>query len=133
MRPRHLEVEEELGVDVRELLGAPGAREERGRERRALAAVVPAAEGADEDRAVELRPPLDPKLASAPIKPSYSGRQIVATKTTAAAQTTAASVTCRITRPERQVRPVLDLADDHLDDEQPEQDERAAQMAGCRA
>ena len=99
VRARHLEVEEELGVDLGELLGAPGAGEERGRERGALAAVVPAAEGADQDRAVELRPLLDPKLGIGPHQAILLGRHSVATKTTVAAQTTAESVTCRITRP----------------------------------
>ena len=62
MRPRHLEVEERLRVDVGELLGPPGAGKEAACERCALSSVVPAAKRADHHRALELRPTLDSKL-----------------------------------------------------------------------
>ena len=62
-RPRRLEVDEELGVDVGELLRAPEPREVAGRERRGLTAVVPAAKRADEDGPLERRRALvDPEL-----------------------------------------------------------------------
>ena len=53
--PHRLEVEELLGVEVREPLGVPRLREVARGERRALRSVVPAAEGGDEHRAPERR------------------------------------------------------------------------------
>ena len=87
-------------------------REERAGQRGALAAVVPAAERADEDRPLELRPPLDPELVRLPhqailLRPPEPAPRT----TTVAAQTIAARVTWTSTSPERQVRAVLDLAD----------------------
>jgi hypothetical protein len=61
-RTSGLEVDEELGVDLRELLGLPGAGEVAGGERRRLAAVVPAPECGDQDRTLELRTLEDPQL-----------------------------------------------------------------------
>ena len=49
-RARGLEVDELLGVDLRERLGAEAAGDERQRGRRRLAGVVPALEGADQRR-----------------------------------------------------------------------------------
>ena len=56
VRPRRLEVEELLGVDVGEPGRLPGAREEAGGERGSLAAVVPAPKGGDEDWTAQTRP-----------------------------------------------------------------------------
>ena len=59
---RGLEVEELLGVDVGEAAGVPRLREEARRERCALRAVVPAAEGCDEDGAAKSRAALDAEM-----------------------------------------------------------------------
>jgi hypothetical protein len=50
VRPRRLEVEEVLRLDLGEALGLPGLRKVAGGERRSLAAVVPAPERGDQDR-----------------------------------------------------------------------------------
>ena len=55
VRPRRLEVDEELRVDVGELPRSPQLREVARGEGRRLAAVVPAAERADENRTLERR------------------------------------------------------------------------------
>jgi hypothetical protein len=59
-RPGRLEVDEELRVDVGELARAPEPSEVPGSERRRLAAVVPAAEGRDQNRPLERRALVDP-------------------------------------------------------------------------
>ena len=61
-RPRRLEVDEELGVDLRELLGFPGPGEVAGGERRGLPAVVPAPKRGDQNRPLERRALVDPQL-----------------------------------------------------------------------
>ena len=63
MRASRLEVDEELGIDVRELLRLPQACEVARRERGRLPAVVPPAEGADQDGSIELRPVVHPQLS----------------------------------------------------------------------
>jgi hypothetical protein len=63
VRPVRLEVEKPLGIDVGEALRLPDPREVAARERRPRAAVVPAAEGGDQHRPVELRLPHHPQLA----------------------------------------------------------------------
>ena len=134
MRPRHLEVEEELGVDLRELLGAPGAREERAGERRALAAVVPAAERRRSGPGcVELGAPLDAELllphqaillsAWAPERGDDHDRRRPDERRERDVEDH---------EPEWEVRAVLDLADDHLDDEQAEQDQARRGDGRCR-
>jgi hypothetical protein len=50
MQPRHLKVEELLRVDLRETLRAQRLREKARGHGRALTTVVPAAEGANENR-----------------------------------------------------------------------------------
>jgi hypothetical protein len=50
VRPRRLEVEEALRIDLGEPLGLPRLREIAAREGGALSAVVPAAERGDQDR-----------------------------------------------------------------------------------
>ena len=62
VRPRRLEVEEVLGLDLGEALRVPELREVAGGERGALAAVVPAAESGDQNRALELRTARDKEL-----------------------------------------------------------------------
>ena len=62
VRPRRLEIEELLGIDVREPTRAPGLREEARRKRRALRSVVPAPEGGDEDGTAKRRPPFDAEV-----------------------------------------------------------------------
>ncbi len=62
LRPGHLEVEEELGIDRGEPLGMPVSDEERACERGSLAAVVPPPERTDENRLPELRPSLEGEL-----------------------------------------------------------------------
>ena len=62
VRPRRLEVEEALRIDVRKPLGVPELREIAEGEGRTLAAVVPPPERGDEDRALELRPTDHPQL-----------------------------------------------------------------------
>src|SRR5205807_759085 len=62
VRPRRLEVEEVLRVDLREALRVPELGEEPGRERRALTPVVPAPESRDQDRAFESRAARNPEL-----------------------------------------------------------------------
>ena len=57
-----LEVEEVLRVDVAEPPRLAALGEERGGERRALRAVVPAAERGDENRAAQAREPLDAEV-----------------------------------------------------------------------
>ena len=64
VRPRHLEVVELLRVDVGEALGGPGLREVAECERGALRPVVPAAEGGDQHRTLELGPLLDAEVSS---------------------------------------------------------------------
>ena len=64
-RPRRLEVDEELRVDVGELPRSPEPGQIPGRERRGLTAVVPSPERADQDRPLEGRRTLvHPELAS---------------------------------------------------------------------
>ena len=62
VRTRRLEVVERLGVDLREPLAGPVLREIARRERRALPAVVPAAERRDENRPAQLRRERDVQL-----------------------------------------------------------------------
>ena len=57
-----LKVDEELGIDVRELVRLPEASEVAGCERRSLPAVVPATERADQDGAFERGPLVQPQL-----------------------------------------------------------------------
>src|SRR5262249_30942035 len=66
VRAGRLEVEEALGIDVRNLIGAPQPREVPGRQRGRLRTVVPTAEGGNENRPSELRPGGNPKLRSHP-------------------------------------------------------------------
>src|SRR4029453_8701685 len=54
-----LEVEKRLRIDLREALRVPELGEVTGGERGALAAVVPAPEGGDHERPLELRTPCD--------------------------------------------------------------------------
>jgi hypothetical protein len=63
VRPRRLEVEELLGIEVGEPARLPALREEAERERGALRTVVPAAERGDEDGASDVRTPLDADVA----------------------------------------------------------------------
>jgi len=56
VRAGRLEVEEALGIDVRDLIGAPQPRQVPGRERGCLRTVVPAAKSSDESRPSELGP-----------------------------------------------------------------------------
>ena len=62
LRAGRLEVEEVLRVDLREPLRAPHLREVVAAERRALAAVVPAAKRGDQDRPAKTRPRRDVEL-----------------------------------------------------------------------
>jgi hypothetical protein len=62
MRARRLEVEELFRVEVGEPARFPGLGEEAQRERGALRAVVPAAEGGDQDGALEFGTPLDAEV-----------------------------------------------------------------------
>jgi hypothetical protein len=73
VRPRVLEVEEVLGVDVREARGAPELGEVPGGERRALAAVVPAPERADEEWPLERGPLGDAKGVGDGTESTYAG------------------------------------------------------------
>jgi hypothetical protein len=59
MRAHGLEVEELLGIDVREAPCLPGLGQEARGERRPLRAVVPAPKGGDERRRVTGWPTLD--------------------------------------------------------------------------
>ena len=61
-RPRRLEVDEELGVDLGELLRLPRPGEVAGGERRGLPTVVPAPKRADQNRPLERRTLEDPQL-----------------------------------------------------------------------
>ena len=63
VRAGRLEVEELLGIDVREPLRLPGLGEVARGQRGCLRAIVPAAECGDQNRARELRPLVDSKLA----------------------------------------------------------------------
>ena len=63
LRPRRLEVEEALRVDLGESLRVPGLREVAGGERGALPSVVPAAEGRDQHRPLERGTVLDIQLS----------------------------------------------------------------------
>src|SRR5215208_1453888 len=62
VRPRRLEVEEPFAVDLGEARGAPDAGEKSAGQRCTLAAVVPAAERADQDRPLERRALRDDEL-----------------------------------------------------------------------
>jgi hypothetical protein len=64
VRSGRLEVDEALRVDVPEPLGVPDAPEVAAGERRALTAVVPAAEGRHEHRTIELGPMRESELAA---------------------------------------------------------------------
>ena len=64
VRAGRLEVEEVLGLDLREALRLPDLGEVAARQRRALAAVVPAAEGGDQNRLAQVRPVGDAKFVS---------------------------------------------------------------------
>ena len=100
VRPRHLEVEEDLGVDVREPLGLPGAGEERGRERGALAAVVPAAERRRSGPGCSSSGRRSMRSSSSPIKSSYSAAPDRRDeRRPSPPRRSPASVTCRITSP----------------------------------
>ena len=59
VRPRRLEVEELLRIEVREPTRLPALREEAQRERGALGPIVPAAESGDEDGSPDVGTPLD--------------------------------------------------------------------------
>jgi hypothetical protein len=61
-----LEVEELLGIDVREASRLPRLRQVAGRERGALSAVVPAPEGGDEDGSAQFGAALDSKVLADP-------------------------------------------------------------------
>src|SRR5205807_2946268 len=105
MRPRRLEVEEVLSLDLGELFGAPGLREVAGRERGALSAVVPAAERTHEHRASQLRTLQDPQLVGhfgavyVRRETKAGGRQKSVTSATVPAQTVAARPTWTSTSP----------------------------------
>jgi hypothetical protein len=64
VRPGRLEVEEALRLDLGEALGLPCLGEVTAGERRALAAVVPAAEGGDQERRAKRRPGDDAEFLS---------------------------------------------------------------------
>ena len=66
-RPRRLEVDEALGIDVGEARCTPAAREHAAGERCRLATVVPAPEGRDQDRAPKCRPRDDSQLVLHPL------------------------------------------------------------------
>src|SRR5262249_61076749 len=75
VRPRRLEVEEPLRVDVCEATGLPDLRQVAAGERRALAAVVPAAERGDENRPLQGRPARYTKLVGHGFRLRSPGRQ----------------------------------------------------------
>ena len=128
-RPRRLEVVEALRVDRRELLGRPGLREVGAGERRALAAVVPAAERGDQHGALELRALVDAKLVRhrrilrgfgrTPEPHDERGHRRPDRRR---------ERDVHEHEPPRQVRPVLGLADRHLHEQQAEHERRAAQV-----
>jgi hypothetical protein len=64
MRPRRLEVEEVLRLDLGEFVGVPDLREIAAGERRSLAAVVPAAKCGDQERRTKGGPLDDAKFVS---------------------------------------------------------------------
>ena len=116
---------------------APQPREVAGRERRRLAAVVPAPERADEDRPLERRALVDPELASHSSKPTAARQraQAGARATYASARLSAQIVAARNDvdehEPPGQRVAVLHLADDRLRDEHREQhDPRAGRCPG---
>ena len=59
---RRLKVDKSLGIDLGEALSVPGARKRTAGEGRGHPAVVPAAEGCDQDGAAQRRPFVDPEL-----------------------------------------------------------------------
>jgi hypothetical protein len=64
MRPRRLEVEEVLGLDLGEFVGVPDLREVAAGERSPLATVVPAAKRGDQERRTQGGPLDDAKFVS---------------------------------------------------------------------
>src|SRR5262249_34980522 len=64
VRARGLKVEEALGLDLGEPIGLPRLREIAPRERGALAAVVPASKGGDENRLPQRGPGCDAEFLS---------------------------------------------------------------------
>jgi hypothetical protein len=104
MRARRLEVEEAFGVDVCKAVGSPELGKVPRGERGALAAVVPATEGSDENGTLEAGAVRDSELVGdrqsvVPASSDRSGRKNSPTSTTAAAQTAAARATCTSTIP----------------------------------
>ncbi len=136
MRPRRLEVEEPLGIDVRDLLRIPQSREVAGGEGRALAAVVPAAKCGDQNRPVEGWFVGDPELVGHPVhltpaaaRANAGGCQSSAASETVSAQTAAASATCTATIPHGSSSRHWSSPDRHLREQHAEQQEREAEEA----
>ena len=128
MRPRHLEVEELLRVDLGELLGVP----DRARKPAASDAPWPPSfqprNAQIEDRPLERRARSEILSSSAigavyvrtPARTASAAAGTAVTSATAHAQTAAASADVDQHEPPGKLRPVLELADAHLHEQQEE-------------
>jgi hypothetical protein len=121
VRPRRLEVEKPLRLDLCKTLRAPRLREVPGSQRRRLRAVVPAPKRGYENRPLELRPLVDAKLVGHPVSlrasRRKSSRRTPQNRHEGDQQAPHGGREPDVDQHElpRQVRPVLELAEAHLD------------------